>query len=296
MRERELWWASRPPPMELWWLMLRDEWHGVLALVVAAVAFCAFARVLWPRLRPPPPLRPRGAASRQAAPSTRNARTAPAGASSTQPRSRPQRQAVRDDAATAQIDWSREPAAVSAHNRQAPVAEADELKRGVRGKAERARRRRDPAVGAHNRQADELQRQDIATVQSAISRASSKDTVIAGPTQRASTGLEPAARDRSGTPPATPSGPGSGHRWICSVSDGQNCTDITSSRPNEDTDCRSVGRAAGSSVCARPLARPVDAGEVLANRYKAVWGISKKVSTPSLEQAERLPTVESCLW
>ena len=59
--------------------------------------------------------------------------------------------------------------------------------------------------------------------------------------------------------------------------------DRSASRPSKDIDCRSsAGSSPRASVAARPQARPVcvfmtapvDGGEVLANRYKAVWGIA----------------------
>ena len=74
--------------------MLRDEWHGVLALFVVAVVFFSFSWVLRRLLRPPLPPR-----HDEAGPSPRDDRASPEAASSTQsPRSIQQRRGVRDEA------------------------------------------------------------------------------------------------------------------------------------------------------------------------------------------------------
>ena len=57
---REQWWANRPPLPELWWLMLRDEWPGVLALFVVTVVLCACRRAACRRSPPAPAQLERG--------------------------------------------------------------------------------------------------------------------------------------------------------------------------------------------------------------------------------------------
>ena len=105
--------------------MLRDEWHGVLALFVVAVVFFSFSWVLRRLLRPPLPPR-----HDEAGPSPRDDRASPEAASSTQsPCSRQQRRGVRDEAETVQNTF------------------------------ERARRSRDLTVAGAHTEADELVRQ-----------------------------------------------------------------------------------------------------------------------------------------
>ncbi len=137
----ELWWANRPPPTELWRLILRDEWHGVVALSIVAVVASASAwvllRLLRSLLRPPSPSTPRRPALRKATLSSIDARVAPAAASSTQPLNRQQRRVHSTMHSTIERTLSsRDPGVVVAHNGQAQVAESDVCMRFAVNKVE----------------------------------------------------------------------------------------------------------------------------------------------------------------